>query len=312
MKRLVITARRRIEMGLRAADSPMVRQVKVWSRHSGDKVDIAGVLMGVLRRLHQALPPRRELRALSVGSSSEPQFRILEAACRDGLYLLDIEKAALDVIIDRIERQGSFHAKPIQGDYAALLGSPRAAANFRRDHLNDRPVHLVTLHHSLYYTTRQQWTPILQAIVNELLDRGRGSRGRGRGAHAGAIHAVLMASKSDDIATTTWLYNHFAGKFFGAHNDQDLKSFARELNRTGAMPGTEISCRDSRVYFFTEDFEQFMGVVWMILLHPNVHRFSFDQQREVTEFVYEKLWSKRAPLTQVQDHLVIMNGSAAR
>ena len=30
-----------------------------------------------------------------------------------------------------------------------------------------------------------------------------------------AVHAVLMASRSDDPTTTTGLYNHFAGRFFG-------------------------------------------------------------------------------------------------
>ena len=29
-----------------------------------------------------------------------------------------------------------------------------------------------------------------------------------------------------------------------------------------------------------------MAVVWMILLHPNVHRFTEEQQREVIEWVY--------------------------
>jgi hypothetical protein len=45
------------------------------------------------------------MRALSVGSSSEPQFRLLEANFRVGLYLLDIERAALAVIRERMRRQ---------------------------------------------------------------------------------------------------------------------------------------------------------------------------------------------------------------
>ena len=36
-----------------------------------------------------------------------------------------------------------------------------------------------------------------------------------------------------------------------------------------------------RAAFFVDDFEQYMAGVWMVLLHPNVHRFSEDQQREV-------------------------------
>ena len=61
----------------------------------------------------------------------------------------------------------------------------------------------------------------------------------------------------------------------------------------------------SRVQFLTPSFEEFMGVIWMILLHPPVHRFSRDQQREVVEHVYRRLWSRGVPLVQEQDHLVI-------
>ena len=46
----------------------------------------------------------------------------------------------------------------------------------------------------------------------------------------------------------------------------------------------------------------------MILLHPNVHRFSEAQQREVIEWVYGELWSRGLPLVQMQDHLVIYRG----
>ena len=66
--------------------------------------------------------------------------------------------------------------------------------------------------------------------------------------------------------------------------------------------------RASRIEFFVEDFEQFMAVVWMILLNPNVHRFSEGQQREVIEWVYASLWSRSIPLVQIQDHLVIYRG----
>jgi hypothetical protein len=51
-----------------------------------------------------------------------------------------------------------------------------------------------------------------------------------------------------------------------------------------------------------------MAVVWMILLHPNVHRFSEAQQCEVIEWVYRELWSLCLPLVQMQDHLVIYRG----
>lgn len=281
----------------------MVRQDRVWARYSGDKVDIGEQLMRIIRRLHAALPLDRPLQALSVGCSNEPQFRILEAVFQGGLHLLDIEPQALEALTDRIERQGTFHVQPIRGDYAKLLASRPAAREFRQSLLNDRRMTLVTLHHSLYYAPRSAWMGIIESLVREILDGGRG--------RAAALHAVMMASRSEDIATTTWLYDHFAGRFFGAHNDQDLAAFARELRREPWMARAKMVCKARRVYFYVDDFEQFMGVVWMILLHPNVHRFSLAQQEEVTEFAYRRLWSPRVPLTQVQDHLAVFTGRAA-
>ena len=73
--------------------------------------------------------------------------------------------------------------------------------------------------------------------------------------------------------------------------------------------GAQVLTKSSRVEFFVDDFEQFMAVVWMILLHPNVHRFTEGQRREVTEWVYANLWSRGLPLVQVQDHLVIYRGT---
>jgi hypothetical protein len=125
---------------------------------------------------------------------------------------------------------------------------------------------------------------------------------------SGAIHAVLMASRSDDPTSTTWLYNHFAHRFFGSSNDQDLRACAEDLRADARFADAQIQCTPHRVEFFVPDFEQFMAVVWMILLHPNVHNFSLDQQREVTDYVYSNLWSRGLPLLQVQDHLVIYRG----
>jgi hypothetical protein len=50
-----------------------------------------------------------------------------------------------------------------------------------------------------------------------------------------------------------------------------------------------------------DDFGDRMHGVWMILQHPNVHRFDESQQREVIEYVY----TTRQPLAQRQDHLYI-------
>jgi hypothetical protein len=117
-----------------------------------------------------------------------------------------------------------------------------------------------------------------------------------------------MASRSTDPTSTTWLYNHFAQEFFGCQNDQDLLMAADELKAEPRLADAQIFTKSNRVQFFVPDFEQFMAVVWMILLHPNVHPFTEEQQREVIEYVYENLWSKGVPLVQSQDHLVIYRG----
>jgi hypothetical protein len=117
-----------------------------------------------------------------------------------------------------------------------------------------------------------------------------------------------MASRDDDRTTTTWLYNHFAERFFGCHNDQDLRASAADLHHDPRFAGARIVSTSNRIRFFVPDFEQFMAVVWMILLHPRVHQFNEDQQREVIEYVYTNLWCQDRPLLQKQDHLVIYRG----
>lgn len=289
----------RAAIGLRAARSQLYRQDKVWSRYSNDKVDIAHHLAAVLRRLVQGRPLGMALRGLSIGSSNEPQFRILESMCRGGLYLLDIEEDALAVVEERIARQATDHVVLIRGDYGRLLGDRARARRFRRARLGGRRVHLVTLHHSLYYSPEASWRPLVAALYQEIL-----ADGSTRDA-AAAVHAVLMASESRDRCSTTWLYNHFACQYFGVHNDQDLRRFGRTLRREDALRGAAITLARSRVQFRAPDFEQLMGVVWMILLHPTVHRFSPAQQVAVIEHVYEHIWCPARPLVQEQDHLVI-------
>ena len=80
-----LSPQQRLEMGYRAASGHMYQQDKIWSRYSNDKVNIAHVLTQVLRALAKALPLEQPWLGLSIGSSNEPQFRILEAACRGGL-----------------------------------------------------------------------------------------------------------------------------------------------------------------------------------------------------------------------------------
>jgi hypothetical protein len=292
----------RTEMGLRAAAGYMYQQDKIWSRHSDDKVDIAGMLMRVLRTLGKTLPLDQPLTALSIGSSNEPQFRILESACKGGLYLLDIEDAALQVVEERIARQNTPHVRTIRGDYREVLRDEESARLFRRDRLDDRPLSLITLHHSLYYSSQDFWPGLLTNLYRHLLAADP------RPGPSAAIHAVLMACRSDDETSTTSLYNRFASEFFGCRNEQDLAACAGELRENPQFADAQVLNRTSRVEFFVDDFERFMAVVWMILLHPTVHCFSEEQQREVIEVVYADLWSRGLPLIQQQDHLVIYRG----
>jgi hypothetical protein len=294
----------RLSAGLRAAESAIVRQDKVWSRFSDDKIDIARVLMRIIRVLHKSLPLDQDLAAVSFGSSSEPQFRILESAFRAGLWLVDTEPAALDTVAERIARQGHDRVWLVREDLTRALADHAAAAAFRDRHLGGNHVNLVTFHHSLYYAPRPAWDAIIPAACEELLAPGSAQ------GLTSALHAVVMAAAADDPLTTTSLYNRFAGRFFHAANTQDLAAFAPTLRTRPSLADARVLAHRSRVRFWVDDFGQFMGVVWMILLHPNVHHFSRKQQEEVIEWVYENLWSRGVPLVQEQDHLIVLRGDA--
>jgi hypothetical protein len=134
-----------------------------------------------------------------------------ETAFRGGLYLLDINDCALGIVQERIKRQRTDHVTTIKCDFNRIFLDPQKARDFFRDRLGKRWVHLATLHHSLYYCRQCCWLELFKNLYRGFL------------APRAAIHAVLMSSKSKDPSTTTWLYNHFAGKFFGAYNDQDLR-----------------------------------------------------------------------------------------
>ena len=290
------TDKKLIKLGIKAGDREIYREDKIWSCYSSDKVDIGEQLARVIRTLDKALPLSRKMRALSIGSSNEPQFRILETAFRGGLYLLDLEKAALDIVKERILRQSTTHVATILADYNKVFGNSQETALFLKTRLDKKKVDLITLHHSLYYCKKKAWHTIISNLYRKLLTA------------KGAMHIVLMAAKSDNQYTTTWLYNHFAGKFFGFHNDQDLLKFKRELLKNPIFKNAQILSRTNKVYFFADNFEKFMAVVWMILLYPNVHQYTGKQKEEVTEFVYKKFWLKNKPLLQMQNHVAIYQG----
>jgi hypothetical protein len=289
-------ARDLVRQGVSTSRALMSQQDKIWSRYSRDKVDIGETLARVLRTLSKSLPLEVPLRALSVGSSTEPQFRLLEASFRGGLYLLDIERAALAVINERIRRQALTHVFTLRDNYTEIFADRRRTRRFLRDALGGRRLHLIAFEHSLYYCAADRWRQILDNVFEVLV------------APAGAVHCVMMSATATDRSTTTWLYNHFAGKFFGHENDQDLAAFARAAARGRWFRGAKVLTKRDRVRFFVGDFRALMSVVWMILLYPNVHRYTAAQRREITEHVYRHLFARRKPLFQDQDHVVIYRG----
>lgn len=275
----------------------MMDEDDIWSRYSNDKTDIGEHLASVIRTLSASLPLNRKLRALSIGSSSEPQFRILETAFRGGLYLLDIDPQALETVRARVDRQSIRHVRMITGDYNQLLQQPESVKTFFRQSLDNRKLDLITLHHSLYYCGIDAWLPFFSNMHKHLL------------APTGAIHAVLMSPDSRDPHTTTWLYNHFAGRYFGITNDQSLPSLKRQLESHPEFRDTKIILKSSRVRFFVEDFEKLMKVVWMVLLYPGIHDYTEPQKEEIDSFVYDNFYLKKQPIFQKQRHLVLYRGT---
>jgi hypothetical protein len=292
--------RRLIREGVHTSRGLMSEQSRIWSRYSHDKVDIGERLAAVRRTLARAVPLGRRMRALSVGSSSEPQFRLLAANFRGGLYLLDIEREALAVIRERMRRQAVAPVFPLRGDYTRIFLDRDACRRFLAHQLGGRRLDLIAFQHSLYYCPADQWRPLLRNVVEVLLRP------------TGAVHCVLMAAHAEDRRTTTWLYNHFAGKFFGHHNDQDLAAFARALRRDRAFGPAQVLTTRDRIHFFVHDFAALMSVVWMVLLYPSVHPFTPRQRREITQHVYRRFFVPRQPLWQDQDHLVVYRGVSGR
>jgi len=291
---------RMIAMGIKIADSKMHKENKIWSRYSNDKVDIGEELAKVIRTLTKEVSLNKPLRALSIGSSAEPQFRILETTFRGGLYLMDVEKEALSVVDERICRQYTNHVRTICKNYNRVFLSSENTQNFLKNELDNKKVDLIILHHSLYYSEEKKWKEIISNLYRKIL------------ATKGAVHIVLMSAESDNTRTTTWLYNHFTRKYFASRNNQNLIHLHRELKESKLFEKAQVLLKTTDVWFNLNDFEKFMAVVWMIMLYPAVHDYSSEQKREITEFVYNNFWRKKQPLVQVQDHLAIYRGMSLK
>ena len=115
------TRNKLIEKGIHAGEIDMYDEDNTWSQNSSDKVDIAEELMRVIRNIYRTVPSGRLLNALSIGSGSEPQFQILEAAFRGGLNLLDIDSVPLSVIAERVKSHWIDHVMIIGADYNKCL-----------------------------------------------------------------------------------------------------------------------------------------------------------------------------------------------
>lgn len=288
-----------IEAGLNASNSLLFQQNKIWARYSDEKADIAAELMNIMRRFGHALSADEPLRALSIGCADEPQFRLLEAGFRGGLCLYDKDQTALQVIKDRIDRQHIAHVQTVSGDYLTDFKDRQTAAASLATKLGGQRFDLITLHHSLYYSAPEQWPALVEALIQSVLSRD------------GIIHIVLMSPTDDRPGTTTALYNYFAGKFFGQKNGQNLLLLKRDLQDLDLPGETEFAFEPRQVRFFVDDFEKFMAVVWMIMLYPDTHNYTLEQQREIIAYVRDTFWRNRRPLVQVQDNLTIYRGRCA-
>jgi hypothetical protein len=288
--------KRLVDIGLRTADSEMADEDVIWSLNSNDKVDIGERLACVIRTLHKANPLTKKIRALSLGSSSEPQFRILETAFKGGLYLMDIDQHALDIVMERVQRQYTGHVSTLRGNYLDFVCKPDYPGDLLATWLQGKKLDLITLHHSLYYCPEPSWLALYEALYRNLLSP------------RSAIHAVLMADRSTSMHTTTWLYNYFAGKFFGIKNNQSLPDLKKKLERSVLLKDSQLIIKTSHVKFFVNDFARFMKVIWMLLLYPDIHPYNDAQKEEIIRFMLDNFWLKKQPLLQKQHHLVLYRG----
>ena len=181
----------------------------------------------------------------------------------------------------------------MQGDFCRDFENEAVAAQTMELILGGRKLDLVTLHHCLYYCDAQDWPGLIKAIYESVL------------APQGAMHMVMMSAREKRPGTTTWLYNHFAGMFFGPKSDQDLLQLRTTLLGDPVMKGCRIDRETREVEFWVDDFEAFMSVIWMILLYPHGHDYSLEQRIEITEFVIEHYWRPGRPLIQTQDYVTV-------
>lgn len=281
-----------IYQGLKAAESSMTEQNYVWRRFSGDKPDVGQGLMRALHMLAFARGDNLPVNIVSIGCGSEPQLRVLAAANYSRITLVDNDTEALTVLKERLARQFYTNICTVLENYEAFLDLNYLRA-FRKIQLHGQKADAIFLHHALYFLPMEKWLPLITNIYNELL------------APKGIIHCVLMSRFSDDPLTTSWLYNHYSRRYFSRINGQSLLTLQDGLMAEDRLKDAELSSYTSEVRFWVNDFEQFMQVIWMILLHSTVHRYDRTQMEEIIRDTHAKFFAPQQPLLQSQDHLFI-------
>lgn len=279
-----------MEAGLSSAGFAIDLQDEIWSMHSNDKIDIARQTGRVFADLFARLGARDDLRVMSLGCGIEPQLQVYQALAAQ-IFLIDIDQNAIGDIRQKARQRFCQNINAIQQDFSGFL-DPEFFATFCQKAVK-KPLEAVFLHHSLYYLPQRDWHRLIGNIYTHLLCPG------------GSIHCVLMSSRCVDPQSTTWLYNHFAGRFCGHTNDQDLLAFEHELSALPACAGARMQTQTTRVQFKATDFSELMAVIWMILLYPQVHDYSDAQMREIVTHIYRRFFLPAVPLMQEQDHLVI-------
>ncbi len=285
-----------IEAGLESAAIGLDAQNRIWCDHSDEKLDCGRGLMSALRLLHRVLPQDERLTGLSIGSSEAPQLPLTQAACQERLFLYDIDPVALERLEGRLKRQFMEHVAPVQGDYTLDFRDTDAAAQAMQRKFAASAIHLIVLHHSLYYTEVENWPTLFEALHDVVM------------APQAALHAVMMSATATGEETTTALYNRFVGRYFGERTDQDLVAFGDALKLDPRFETAIIGQATREVRFWADDFHDFMAPVWMIMLYPQVYDYSLDQRREITRYMLETFWRPQRPLVQVQDYLTLVKG----
>jgi len=289
-----------IEIGLKAATLGLRHQVRQWERHTDEKADVARDMMRGVRALLRERAPDQRFRTLSIGSSEEPQFQVLHALSDGGLWLYDCDTAALDALKTRVAQTLLNDVHLVQGDYLHDFRDRETANATLQTRLGGVPFDLVTLHHALYYCRPEEWPDLVHALCSQVLTA------------PGRLHLALMSSSTKRPYSTTWLYNRFAEKFCGTHNTQNLLDLPARIKTLPAGGDLYFTARSSAVRCRPQRFEDLMAVVWMIMLCPQVHDFSIDQQVEITEYVLDEFWLPGRDLVQVQDYVTITKSPAIR